>query len=98
MLPQIILNGCQIIRSKVVTKDIMMESTDYFFLTGVVYSPQGETIAGAAIMIYLIDHNTVPPVKKRLGITFTATDGSYGISIPRQSGQEYKVVVYLLGT
>lgn len=97
MLPRIILTGCQIICSKIVTVDATLLPNKYIFVTGIVYSPIGQPLAGAGVVVYLVDNTMLPPMEKRLGVTFTMEDGSYGISLPSVKCKEYKLVAYSPG-
>ena len=94
MLTKIILTGCQIICCKIVTADVTLSADAFFFVKGIVYSPKGEPLANAAVEVSLIDNSTIPPTEKILGVTFTVSDGSYGISLPRVTDKEYKLVAY----
>ncbi|MFA9376171.1 MAG: hypothetical protein ACERKZ_05380 [Lachnotalea sp.] len=93
MLPRIILTGCQIICSKIVTADITLSADVFIFIKGIVYSPKGEPLPNAAVEILVVDNCYVPAIEKSLGVTFTVADGSYGISLPRID-KEYKLVAY----
>lgn len=94
MLPKIILTGCQIICSKIVTADVTLTPDVFVFINGIVYSPAGEPLPNAAVEIILVDNYHNPPTEKSLGVTFTINDGSYGISLPRISGKQYKLRAY----
>jgi hypothetical protein len=94
MLPKIILTGCQIICSKIVTADITLPVNAFIFVKGKVYSPTGKPLPNAAVEIRLIDNSQIPSIEKSLGVTFTERDGSYGISLPRISEKQYKLIPY----
>jgi hypothetical protein len=97
MLPRIILTGCQIVCSKIVTADVTLSASTIIFITGIVYSPDRQPLASAAVVVYRIDDTLVPPLEQRLGVTFTLSDGSYGISLPTIEHGEYKLVPYSPG-
>ena len=97
MLPRILLTGCQIICSEIVIADVILSENAFIFITGIVYDPTEQPLADAAVVIYIIDNNMMPPMEKRLGVTFTVADGSYGISLPRVKYKEYKLVAYSPG-
>ncbi|OYO67805.1 hypothetical protein C8E03_10252 [Lachnotalea glycerini] len=93
LLQQIILTGGQIICSKIVTVDIMLPAEEFFFLKGIVYSPTGEPLPNAAVEVKLVDH-VDSVAEKSLGVTFTENDGSYGISLAKINGKQYKLIAY----
>ncbi|ADL05443.1 carboxypeptidase-like regulatory domain-containing protein [Lacrimispora saccharolytica] len=93
-MPKVILTGCQIICSGIVTADFNLSNHTYLLITGTVYSPTGKPLPNAAVEIRLVDDSLVPPDEKSLGVTFTLHDGSYGISLPRISGKQYKLIAY----
>ncbi|SEW23223.1 peptidase associated/transthyretin-like domain-containing protein [[Clostridium] fimetarium] len=97
MLPRIILTGCQIICSGIVTLDVTLSVNAFIFIAGIVYDPSEHPLPDAAVVVYIIDNTTTPPTEKRLGVTFTVADGSYGISLPRVKYKEYKLVAYSPG-
>jgi len=97
MLPRIILTGCQIICADIVTADVTLSADAFIFITGIVYDPTEQPLADAAVVIYIIDNNMMPPMEKRLGVTFTVADGSYGMSLPRAKYKEYKLIAYSPG-
>jgi len=94
MFPKIILTGCQIICSKIVTTDVTLKTDFFILIKGVVYSPTGDPLPNAAVEIILVDNTYYPAIEKSLGVTFTMHDGSYGISLPRIIGKQYKLVAY----
>jgi len=97
MLPRIILTGGQIICSEIVTADVTLSENVFIFITGIVYNPTEKPLTDAAVVVYIVDNTTIPPMEKRLGVTFTVADGSYGISLPRVKHKEYKLVAYSPG-
>lgn len=94
MSSKITLTGCQIICSRIVTSDVTLSQNAFILITGIVYSPIGKPLPHAAIEIRYIDNSHIPSTEKRLGVTFSLPDGSYGISIPRISGRQYKLIAY----
>ena len=94
LLPKITLTGCQIICTGIVTADITLSNNSYILITGTVYSPTGKPLPNAAVEISFLDDSQIPPEEKILGVTFTLHDGSYGISLPRISGKQYKLIAY----
>ncbi len=97
MLPKIILTGCQIICSKIVTADVTLPAAMFILVKGTVYSPMGEPLPNTAVEILLVDNAHSFAIEKTLGVTFTIEDGSYGISLPRlpnMSGKQYKLKAY----
>lgn len=97
VLSRIILTGCQIICSEIVTADVTLSENAFMFITGIVYDPKKQPLANAAVIVYITDHTKMPPLEKRLGVTFTVADGSYGISLPRVKCKKYKLVAYSPG-
>lgn len=95
-MQQIVLTGCQIICSKIVTADVTLKPDAFIFVKGIVYSPNGNPLPNAAVEIRLIDLSYTPAIEITLGITFTIHDGSYGISLPRikESDKYYKLIAY----
>lgn len=96
MSPKIILTGCQIICSKIITADITLQQKKFFFVKGIVYSPTGEPLPNAAVEIILVDNSHTPAIEKSLGVTFTVHNGSYGIPLPRisEKHKQYKLIAY----
>lgn len=84
--------GCQIICSKVVTADVTLNN-DRFLITGIVYSPTGAPLPKAAVLIRVIDEDS-SDCEITLGVTFTLSDGSYGISLPKIAGKRYQLIAY----
>ncbi|MDR1548121.1 MAG: carboxypeptidase-like regulatory domain-containing protein [Hungatella sp.] len=94
-MPQkIILTGCQIICSGIVTTDFTLSNTPFLLITGTVYSPTGTPLPNAAVEILLVDSSHIPAEEKSLGVTFTLHDGTYGISLPRIDKKQYKLIAY----
>ena len=93
-MQKIMLTGCQIICSEIVTADITLSNNTYILVTGTVYSPTGKPLPNAAVEIRFVDDSRIPPEEKSLGVTFTLHDGSYGISLPRIGGKQYKLIAY----
>lgn len=97
MSPKIVLTGCQIICSKIVTADVTLSATMFILVKGTVYSPKGEPLSNAAVEILLVENSHIHAIEKTLGVTFTIEDGSYGISLPRlprMSRKQYKLKAY----
>lgn len=94
MIPKIAFTGCQIICSKIVTADVTLPKDSFVLIKGIVYSPTGEPLPNAAVEIRLVDDSHIPSTEKSLGVTFTLHDGSYGISLPRICGMQYKLIAY----
>lgn len=94
MLPQIILTGRQIICSQIVTADMTLPTNSFIFIKGIVYSPTKEPLPNAAVEILLVDHTKYPIEEMSMGVTFTVSDGSYGIALPRIADREIKIVAY----
>jgi len=91
---KITFTGCQIICSGIVTADITLSNNAFILITGTVYSPTGKPLPNAAVEILLVDDSHIPSEEKTLGVTFTLQDGTYGISLPRISEKQYKLIAY----
>ncbi|WP_141722964.1 hypothetical protein [Cellulosilyticum sp. I15G10I2] len=95
MAPKIVISGSRIICCEIMTVDMVLPAKKYILLKGIVYSPNGEPLPDVAVEVLQINRTIHPPVEKRLGVTFTMQDGSYGISLPRAcSGYSYKLIAY----
>ncbi|MGL4911902.1 MAG: hypothetical protein ACRC3Y_05645 [Romboutsia sp.] len=89
---KIIVSGQKIIDEEILDISTTLKNNTHFFLTGVVYSPSGEPIIGAAILVYEIDDSINPKKKEFVGITFTIEGGIYGISL--LIDKTYSMVAY----
>jgi len=94
MVPKIIILGCKIICCEIFTFDVTLPTSKYILVKGTVYSPGGKPLPNAAVEVLQIDKTVYPPIEKCMGATFTVEDGSYGISLPRSNGNDYKLVAY----
>lgn len=93
MLSNLCFTGCQLICSGVVTADVMVPCQCFLFITGTVYSPKGVPLPNVAVEIRILD--AADPSKViRLGVTFTLSDGSYGITLPRIPGRQYELLAF----
>lgn len=82
--------GGQLICSGVVTADAVAPGSSLLLLTGTVYSPSGIPLPGAAVEI-LSYHPDNPDEVVRLGLSFTLSDGTYALSLPRIPGRQYEL-------
>lgn len=91
-----IITRTELIRKKVITLDAVLPGStgNYILLKGVVYTPEGHVLPHAAIDIIQTNSNMVPPITKKVGITFSLEDGSYGVSLLWGKGYSYELVVY----
>lgn len=72
------------------TADAVAPGSSLLLLTGTVYSPLGIPLSDAAVEI-LSFHPESPGEVVRLGLTFTLSDGTYALSLPRIPGRQYKL-------
>lgn len=63
-------------------------------LKGRVVNIYGEPIAKAAVEINIFDERFIPKKFICEGVTFTLSDGSYGISLPYKLYYGYKITAY----
>ena len=82
--------GCQLICSGVVTADAVAPGSSLLLLTGTVYNPWGAPLSNAAIEILSFQPDN-PGEVVRLGITFTLSDGTYALSLPKIPGRQYQL-------
>jgi len=92
-----IISGNKLIREKVITINTTLPNDKYILLKGIVYSPLGEPLSGAALDIFQINSNVKPPIEKNIGVTFTLEDGSYGVPLLWEKGYSYKITAYAPG-
>ena len=97
MSSKITFTGCQIICSGILTADVTLSNHSFILITGIVYSPTGKPLPNAAVEIRYVNDSHTPSIEKCLGVTFTLLDGSYGISMPRINGGQYKLIAYSHG-
>lgn len=88
----IVVSGKKIIENEVLEISTTLSDSKYFLLEGIVYQNDMKPIPNAAIKIFKIDNNTVPPARILIGITFSTENGLYGISL--LEGEEYMLIVY----
>ncbi|MBU3160082.1 carboxypeptidase-like regulatory domain-containing protein [Clostridium frigoris] len=91
------LTGYELYRNEVIDLDFHFANERYFLLIGFVFNPIGDPLASAALEITLIDSHYNPPRESNIGVTFSQSDGSYGISLPLKSKCFYRVTVYSPG-
>ncbi|CEH34923.1 hypothetical protein [Romboutsia lituseburensis] len=78
---KIIVSGKKIIEEQILDISTTLANNKYFFLTGIVYQPNGIPLEGAAIVVYEIYNDGDTENKNLVGITFTVEGGVYGISL-----------------
>ncbi|NNJ32221.1 hypothetical protein [Lacrimispora defluvii] len=93
MLSKLCFTGCQLICSGVVTADMNLNCDSYLFLTGTVYTPTGKPLPNAAVEIRILD-DADPSLVFRVGVTFSLSDGTYGVSLPRIPGRQYQLLAF----
>lgn len=89
-----VLTGCELYKNETINLDFYFFNEKYFLLTGIIFSPIGEPLPSAALEITLIDENYNPPRENNIGVTFSQSDGSYGISLPLKLKCSYRITVY----
>lgn len=89
-----LLTGYELDKNKTINLNFHFSNERYFLLTGVVFNPIGEPLPNAALEITLIDGNYTPPREKHIGLTFSQSDGSYGISLPVNLKCSYRITAY----
>jgi hypothetical protein len=92
-----IISGNELIKPQIVTINTILPNDKYILLKGIVYSPLGEPLSGAALDIVQINSNVKPPIEKNIGVTFTLEDGSYGVPLLWGKGYSYKITAYSPG-
>ena len=72
------------------TADAVAPGSSLLLLTGTVYNPWGAPLSNAAIEILSFQPDN-PGEVVRLGITFTLSDGTYALSLPKIPGRQYQL-------
>ena len=88
------LTGCELDNNKTITLNFHFAREGYFLLTGFVLTPKGDPLPNAGLEITRIDGRYNPPIEKPIGVTFSKSDGSYGISFPLKLKCSYKITAY----
>jgi len=91
------LTGCELDKNKIIDLNFHFSNERYFLLTGVVFNPIGEPLPNAALEITLIDGCYNPPRENDTWVTFSQSDGSYGISLLSKFKCSYRITVYSPG-
>ncbi|MDK2967532.1 MULTISPECIES: carboxypeptidase regulatory-like domain-containing protein [Lacrimispora] len=92
MQSKLCFTGCQLICSGIVNANVNL-SCNFLFITGTVYTPQGSPMPNAAIEIRILDASD-PSRVIRVGVTFSLSDGTYGVTLPKIPGRQYELLAY----
>lgn len=93
MLSKLCFTGCQLICSGIVTADVTLSCDSSLFITGTVYSPSGIPLPYAAVEVRILDTSD-PSQIIRVGVTFSLSDGTYGVSLPKIQGRQYQLLAF----
>lgn len=88
------LTGCELDNNKIITLNFQFTNEGYFLLRGFVLTPTGEPLPNAALEITLMDRKYNPPRESFIGVTFSQSDGRYGISLPFKLNYYYTIMAY----
>jgi hypothetical protein len=89
-----LLTGYELNKNKTINLNFHFCNDRYFLLTGLVLNPIGEPLPNAALEITLIDGSYNPPRENDTWLTFSQSDGSYGISLLLRTKCSYRIIVY----
>lgn len=89
-----LLTGYELNKNKTININFHFCNDRYFLLTGLVLNPIGEPLPNSALEITLIDGNYNPPRENNTWITFSQSDGSYGISLLLKFKYSYRITAY----
>lgn len=91
------LTGYELDKNEIIDLNFYFNNEIYFLLTGVVFNPIGEPLPNAALEITLIDGRYNPSRENIIGVTFSQSDGSYGISLLLKFKCSYRITAYSPG-
>lgn len=91
-MKRIVVSGEEIVNNPVLDISTTLSQSNYFLLTGTVYTPDGKPLPKAAVAVYIVMYSNNLNQKQLIGVTFTVEDGTYGISLP--VGYTYSLTIY----
>lgn len=89
---KIVITGEKITEQQQLDISTTLANSKYFLLTGIVYTPDSKPLPNAAVVVYYYDDTVNPPTKEYAGMTFTASDGTYGIVL--ETNTQYMLITY----